>query len=191
MKTIKLIGLAGIVVLSASCNSSNVAIKSSGDEALAAFSSNEDRMALEIHNEVNRYRESVGLQPMKHHAGLAKMASGHTNFMRDNAGKFSLEGELISHYGIDGRRFLAKKKFGIDSVSENVIASSNMGQGAGLAKKMVAGWLRSPNHKHNLDSTWVHSGLAVRFDDKGRVFVTQLFGSEKTQTTKLGGPATW
>lgn len=191
MKTIKLIGIVGVVVLSASCSSSNIAIKSTGEEVVVASSSNEERLALKIHDEVNAYRQSVGLSPVKHHAGLAKLASQHSNFMRDNAGRFSIEGKLISHYGLNGRRVLAQKKYGIESIGENVIASYEMGQGDNLAKTMVAGWLRSPNHKHNIDASWANSGLSVRFDDDGRVFVTQLFGAKKPMVTKLGGPTSW
>lgn len=191
MKTIKFLGILSAAVFSVSCSSSNVALQSTGDEALTLNTSDEERMASKIHDEINIYRKSTGLEPLKRHSGLTKIAKQHSNFMRDNAGKFSIEGKLITHYGIDGRRLLARKKYGIESVGENVIASSNMGRGPGLAKKMVAGWLRSPNHKHNIDSTWANSGLAVRFDDDGRVFVTQLFGSKKSMTTKLGGPIGW
>jgi uncharacterized protein YkwD len=111
--------------------------------------------------------------------------------MRNNAGRFEVEGQLISHYGIDGRRVLAREKYEIDSIGENVIASHDMGQDMGLPKTMVDGWLRSPNHKYNLDSKWSNSGLAVCFDDNGRAFVTHLFGTKKKMINKVGGPSGW
>jgi uncharacterized protein YkwD len=192
MKIIKTLGLMSLICVSASCSSSKVAMKSTGAETVVEAPRNsEERLAAEIHKEVNRYRVSQGLSPLKEHRGLTKLANKHSNFMRNNAGKFEIEGRLITHYGIDGRRVLARKKYDIDSIGENVIASRNMGQGMGLAKTMVQGWISSPNHKHNLDSKWSNSGLAVCFDDNGRTFVTHLFGAKKKMINKVGGPSGW
>lgn len=146
---------------------------------------------MQIHDEVNRYRLSEGLDSLDYHHGLTKVARGHSRFMRDNAGKFSIEGRLISHYGMDARKMVVEKSYGIDEMGENVIASHDMGQGSDLAAKMVRGWLNSPNHKHNIRSKWANSGMAVEFDDEGRVFVTHLFGSAKSQVLRVGGPSGW
>ena len=63
-----------------------------------------------------------------------------------------------------------------------------MGQGTDLAAKMVRGWLTSPNHRHNLNSKWSQTGIAVSYDQQGRAFVTQLFGSNPSQMSTVGGP---
>lgn len=189
MKIINLIGIGVLLIASWSCSNSKVALKQADQQT--SPTTKEEQLALQIHDEVNRYRVSEGLSELKYHHGLTKIARGHSRFMRDNAGKFGLEGRLISHYGMDARRLLVERAYGLDEMGENVIASHDMGQGSDLAAKMVRGWLRSPNHKHNITSQWANSGMAVEFDEEGRVFVTHLFGSAKSQVLRVGGPAGW
>lgn len=190
MKIINLVGIGVVLLASWSCSSSKVSLKQT-ETGPSGVLSKEDQLALNIHDEVNRYRVSEGMPALKFHSGLTRVARSHSRFMRDNAGKFSIEGRLISHYGIDARRMLVDKKYGIEEMAENVIASHDMGQGNDLAAKMVRGWLRSPNHRHNIRSQWANSGMAVEFDSEGRVFVTHLLGSPKSQVLRVGGPSGW
>ena len=156
-------------------------------------SSRERELANDVFMEVNNYRVSQGLKALKPHNGLTKMAKPHSNYMMNHAGEFSVDAQkgLISHYGSDARATMAKRKYHIGAFSENVIASYEMGQGSDLAKKMVQGWITSPNHLHNMRSKWDRTGVAVSFDDEGRAFVTQLFGSEPSQILTVGGPSQW
>lgn len=190
MKIINLVGVGIVLLASWSCSSSSVALKQTATKPFGALSK-EEQLALKIHDEVNRYRVSEGMPALQLHQGLTRVAQTHSRFMRDNAGKFSLEGRLISHYGMDARRVLVEKKYGIEEMGENVIASHDMGQETDLAAKMVQGWLRSANHRHNIRSKWANSGMAVEFDSEGRVFVTHLFGSAKSQVLRVGGPTGW
>ena len=188
MRFIKLLGVITAVLLASSCSSSQIAVKQAS--AHSGSTSSEDQLTKAIHLEVNRYRVGKGLNPLKFHKGLAKIAKPHSNYMRDNAGSFSVDGKkkLITHYGFDARVVLANRKYRIESLSENVIASYDMGQGTDLAAKMVRGWLTSPNHRHNLNSKWSQTGIAVSYDQQGRAFVTQLFGSNPSQMSTIGGP---
>jgi uncharacterized protein YkwD len=188
MKIIKILGVVAAAVVVSSCSSSQVATKQT--TVHQGSTSSEDQLTKAIHLEVNRYRSGKGLQPLKFHKGLAKIAKPHSNYMRENAGTFSVDGKkkLITHYGFDARKILANRKYRIESLSENVIASHDMGQGTDLAAKMVRGWLTSPNHRHNLDSKWSQTGIAVSYDNQGRAFVTQLFGSNPSQMLQVGGP---
>lgn len=175
-------------VLITSCGSSKVAVKQSVIHG--GSTTKEDQLVKAIHEEVNRYRSTQGLKPLKYHKGLAKIAKPHSDYMRNNAGSFSVDGKkkLISHYGFDARVVMANKKYRIESISENVIASYDMGQGSDLAAKMVRGWLTSPNHRHNIHSKWSVTGISVTFDEQGRAFVTQLFGTTPSQLLTVGGP---
>ncbi|MEM9079207.1 MAG: CAP domain-containing protein [Verrucomicrobiota bacterium] len=148
-------------------------------------------LAAEIRREVNVYRQTQGLNALKGHSGLDKLAQQHANYMRDNAGKFGLEGKLISHFGFEGRALVARKKYQINELSENVIASSKMGQGEDLAGKFLSGWLRSSNHRHQIHSKWSTTGVGVAYDAHGRVFAVQLFGSPVSQINTIGAPTTW
>lgn len=188
MKIIKTLGIVALGLFVSSCSSSKIAVKQS--TLPTGSTSQEDQLTQAIHEEVNRYRVGRGLKPLKFHRGLAKIAKPHSDYMRDHAGSFSVDGKkkLISHFGIDARRIMAKRKHRIESVNENVIASYNMGQGSDLAAKMVRGWLTSANHRHNLNAKWAQTGIAVSYDDQGRAFATQLFGSEPSQLLQVGGP---
>ena len=192
MKYIKLFGALAIALAACSCSSSSVALKETS-MADSKSSSRERQFANDLFNEVNKYRSSQGLEALKPHSGLNKLAKPHSEYMKKNAGKLTVDGKksLVSHYGFDARAILARKKYQINSTSENVIASYEMGQGPDLAAKMVRGWLSSPDHRHNLLAKWDRTGIAVSYDDEGRVFVTQLFGSEPSQLVKVGGPSQW
>lgn len=174
------------------CGFEQVSVRQTGH--FPQTSSNQEAdLATEIHNEVNRYRASQGLKQLRFHKGLSKIAKPHSNYMRKHAGSFSLNSQksLISHYGFESRSILAERKYRIESIGENVIASHDLGQGRELAATMVRGWLRSPDHKFNIEQDWSLTGVAVSFDDRGRVFVTQLFGTPPSQVLRVGGPSEW
>ena len=183
--------MVAALLLVSSCSSSNVAVKQTS--ANKGSTSQEDQLTEAIHEEINRYRASQGLKKLRFHRGLAKIAKPHSDYMRDHAGSFSVDAQkkLISHYGFEARKMMANRKYRVESLSENVIASYDMGQGSDLAAKMVRGWLSSPNHKHNIHAKWTQTGISVSFDDRGRAFVTQLFGTEPSQVLSIGGPNQW
>ena len=189
MKNFKNICAALSVVFIASCGTSQVAVKGTTKQPVVS-SSRESRLADAIHNEVNRHRVSKGLKKLEIHRGLTKLAQSHSNYMRDNAGKFSVESDtgLITHYGFEAREVYVKRKYRIMSLSENVLASWRLGQGVDLAPKMLKSWLDSPNHRHNIESKWALTGMAVSFDNNGKVFVTQLFGAAPSQAHRLATP---
>ncbi|MGJ8723725.1 MAG: CAP domain-containing protein [Roseibacillus sp.] len=192
MKYLKLSGIVAAALLACSCSTSSVAVKETS-LVNSNSSSRERHLASSIHQEINRYRATQGLKALKLHSGLTKLAKPHSNYMMTNAGSFSVDSQksLITHYGFGARSTMANRKYQIESLGENVIASYEMGQGTDLAAKMVRGWLTSPNHKHNIHSKWTRTGIAVSFDARGRAFVTQLFGTEPSQLLKVGGPAQW
>lgn len=189
MRIIKKIMLAASALVVVSCGSNQVALKQTGQLAVSS-TNKEASLAMELHREVNKHRASQGLKPLEYHKGLAKIAKPHSNYMKQHAGSFSVDAQkkLITHYGFDARVVMADRKYRIESLSENVIASYNMGQGNDLAAKMVRGWMTSPNHRHNILSKWSQTGIGVSFDEQGRAFVTQLFGSAPSQVSPVGGP---
>ena len=191
MTKFKLLGMLGAVMASWSCSSSSgVALKdSSSNETVvrSRSSSQEASFAKALHREVNNYRVSQGLTPLNYHQGLERVARGHSRFMKQRAVE-STGGKLTTHYGIDSRRLLVKKKYGMEAMSENVIVSYELGQGENLAKTMVKNWIGSKVHRMNITDKWANTGVSVEFDDQGRVFVTQVFGSAKSKVAPVGGP---
>lgn len=178
------VSLAAFAFL-ASCGSSNVAVKHTEPTSRGG------NMAMKFHESVNRYRVSQGLSRLKYHKGLAKLAQEHSEFMMSNAGKFSLDGSLVTHFGFDGRHLMAQRRYSIETIGENVAASFDMEAGDEMVEKMVQGWISSPNHRHNLRSKWKISGVGVAVDAEGRVFVTQLYGTSANRSQMVGGPNNW
>lgn len=187
MKTTLIIGLASCAFL-ASCAQKSVAIRHS--ESVKFEASSGKGLSEDVRQTVNNYRASIGKSRLKSHSGLAKLAKKHSEYMAKNAGSFGLEGNLVSHYGFEARSTFAKHKYSIMSLSENVIASHQKGYGG--ASGLLKDWLNSPNHRNNIESNWVNTGIGVAYDSKGRVYVTQLFGSAKTSLHMVGAPLdTW
>jgi uncharacterized protein YkwD len=128
-----------------------------------------------IFDEVNSYRRSQGLKEVQRHAGLDRLAQSHSEYLRQNRGKFSLHGKNVSHYGFEGRAMDARQNLGMLSVSENVAAANYPGQSApGVLLEL---WRNSRDHHHNMTEKWTHSGIGVVVDSDGMVFATQLFAT--------------
>ena len=66
-----------------------------------------------------------GSSLFKLHSGLSKLAKPHSDYMKNHAGSFSVDAKkkLITHYGFGARATLANRDYGIENLSENVIAS--------------------------------------------------------------------
>jgi uncharacterized protein YkwD len=133
-------------------------------------------MSDRVFDEVNSYRRSQGLRDVQRHAGLDRLAQSHSEYLRNNRGKFSLYGKNVSHYGFEGRAMAARQTLGMLSVSENVAAANYPGQAApGVLLEL---WRTSKDHNHNMTEKWTHSGIGVVVDSDGMVFATQIFATK-------------
>ncbi|MDP0491616.1 MAG: CAP domain-containing protein [Verrucomicrobiota bacterium JB023] len=184
MKIVKISGLSVAFAL-ASCGGSAVALKQSE----VPPSSGQRDLAREVLSVVNQHRAKIGQPTLKYHAGLSRMAKKHSDYMRDNAGKFSLQGEMITHYGFDGRAKFALEKYRVDNLGENVVASRSPETGS--AEQIFQGWMKSADHKHNMESDWALTGISASYGPNGEIFVTQLFGTKPLMTQTVGAPTTW
>ena len=129
----------------------------------------------QVLQEVNSYRRNHGRQDLIRHAGLDRLAQEHCEYLRQNRGTFSLTGKNVSHYGFDGRALLARERYQMESVSENVAAANYPGQKP--APVLVKLWAESKNHERNMRNSWTHTGVGVVVDSDGMVFSTQLFAT--------------
>ena len=194
LQIVKVVGVVASAVVFSSCSSEQIAIKNTtnatASSSSASSGSREARLARQIHDEVNNYRASIGLKKLKFHSGLAKLAKPHSRYMMENAGSFNVIGDkgLVTHFGVDARATLAEKKYRIESMSENVLASYRIQLNNDAPAKMLKAWLGSSGHRHNIESKWHLSGVAVVIDDQGRAFATQIFGSAPSQVLMIGGP---
>lgn len=127
-----------------------------------------------VFQEVNSYRRSIGKQELQRHSSLDKLAQAHCEYLRKHRGEFSLYGTNVSHIGFEGRVAIARERFQINNMSENVAAANHPGKAP--APVLLALWKGSKDHHKNLVDDWTHTGVGLVTDSDGTVFSTQLFG---------------
>lgn len=125
--------------------------------------------------EVNSYRRSHGASELQRHAGLDRLAQEHCEYLRKNRGTFTIHGKNVSHMGFEGRALVARERYNMQNVSENVVAASSPGKNP--APTLVTLWSNSKGHDTNMRGSWTHTGIGVVVDDDGMVFSTELFGN--------------
>lgn len=129
-----------------------------------------------LSQEVNAYRRSQGKSELQRHAGLDRLAQNHCEYLRQHRGTFSLNGKNVSHFGFEGRSLMARERYQMGSVSENVAASSKV-QGSST-QRMLELWKGSKDHHKNMLDDWTATGIGVVVDSDGMIFATQLFATE-------------
>ena len=135
-------------------------------------------LAGQIHAAVNSYRRERGKQQLLRHPGLDQLANNHSEYMRKNRGTFDLYGKNVSHWGFEGRALLARERFNIQNMSENVVAAYHPGKSG--VSIIVDLWDRSKAHKINMGSSWTCTGIGTAVDNDGTVFATQIFGTMRS-----------
>ena len=128
-----------------------------------------------LFNDVNAYRRSQGKAELQRHGGLDRLAQEHSEYLRRNRGSFKLNGRNVSHFGFEGRALVARERYQMENVSENVAAALN--PGSTDAATLLNLWKNSKDHHKNMLDSWTHSGMGVVVDSDGMVFATQLFST--------------
>jgi uncharacterized protein YkwD len=126
----------------------------------------------QVFAEVNSYRASKGKATLRRHAGLDRLAQQHCDYLAKNGEKFSLYGKYVSHFGFEGRSMTAQQVYKIETIGENVVASSNHSP-----KHLVKLWAGSRTHEQNMRSDWSCTGVATAVNTEGMLVSTQIFGS--------------
>jgi uncharacterized protein YkwD len=128
-----------------------------------------------VFQEVNAYRRSQGAKELERHAGLDRLAQQHCEYLRQHRGTFSLSGKNVSHFGFESRAFIARERFHIQHLGENVAAIQQAGPHP--APALVRLWAGSKDHRKNMLDKWTHTGVGVVMDADGMVFSTEIFAT--------------
>ena len=86
-----------------------------------------------------------------------------------------MHGKNVSHFGFEGRALIARERFHMEGVSENVAAANY--PGADRASTIIGLWKGSKDHHKNMIDDWSQTGIGVVVDSDGMVFATQLFAT--------------
>ena len=137
-------------------------------ETLVAMSSENNELAQiakSIHRQVNKYRASLDLAPLKLNPIISKQAKIHSENMAQQTVKFS-------HKGFEDRVEAIANSISYSSAAENL--AYNMGY-KDPADRAVAGWIESEVHRQNMIGNYNLTGIGVATNPKGEYYFTQIF----------------
>ena len=116
---------------------------------------------LELLDEVNAYRVSVGLNPLQIIEHISYKSSEHNDYM--------LATHTVTHEGFEERKSNLQEVLGAYRVGENVAYAYSS------AQSTVNAWVNSPSHKANLEGDYTHFGASIKTDEQGRKYYTNMF----------------
>jgi uncharacterized protein YkwD len=117
---------------------------------------------IEVMNEVNNYRNSIGLAKLSRLNLVSKEAETHSYYM--------LEKETLSHDNFTIRTQNLMNKAAAISIAENVA------YGYQTAEELLNGWLNSPEHRRKIEENrYTDFGISAKFNTNGNYYVTQIF----------------
>lgn len=127
--------------------------------------SNLNNIEQNIHNQINQYRKSIGLNSLIWDETISQQSRIHSANMAN--GKLPL-----GHDQFEERAEMIRTKIAYSQVAENV--AFNYGY-ADPATQAVEGWLKSPGHKKNIEGKFDLAGVGVIKNSKGEYYFTQIF----------------
>lgn len=143
-----------------SCSAdSESATNSTTNETVRSYT--HSNLELELLDEVNAYRVSVGLNPLEIIEHISYKSSEHNDYM--------LATQTVTHEGFDQRKSNLQSVLGAYRVGENVAFAY------ATAQSTVNAWVNSTGHKANLEGDYTHFGASIKMDEQGRKYYTNMF----------------
>jgi uncharacterized protein YkwD len=119
----------------------------------------------EIENEtldlINNYRDSVGLNQLEKINHISYISSEHSDEM--------VQTNIIGHANFAQRQSNLHTALGALKVGENVAYNYS------TPKSVIKAWIKSQNHKANLDGDYTNFGISIRENEVGQKFYTNIF----------------
>lgn len=117
----------------------------------------------EIFSLVNDYRKTKKLAPLSTNAAIEYQARRHSMDMGTHRIPFG-------HQGLSFRiKYIQEKVPGATIVGENV-AYGNLS-----AKAVVNGWIKSNEHRKNMEGSFKYTGIGVTRNMQNQLYFTQIF----------------
>ncbi|TYA78785.1 CAP domain-containing protein [Seonamhaeicola marinus] len=152
--------LALLAILSISCSTDSINDKATEME-LSLVTPETKTIEIEILEQINNHRLSIGLSPLESMEIIKSVAFSHTDYMIDT-------GE-VSHYNFFTRSNYLKENAGAKEVSENVA------YGYTKASSVVRAWLRSEGHKATIEGDYTNCDISAEQNEKGKWYYTNIF----------------
>lgn len=165
----------GLLVLTAglsSCDSSMTIGQSVPSESTPTSTGTQSSQPAEfaameesVHQQVNQYRQSRNLPPLKLDARISEESRIHSQAMASGEVPFS-------HNGFEGRVKAIAKSISYRKAAENL--AYNMGYSKPV-EQAVEGWIKSPGHRKNMEGDFDTTGVGITKNAKGEYYFTQIF----------------
>lgn len=126
-----------------------------------AMSYNYNTAELEAMRLINEYRVSIGLNELKEINHISYKSEEHDHYM--------IAKNVVNHDDFVSRSENIKKVLGAKTVSENIAYNYNS------PKAVLDAWLRSPNHKENIEGDYTNFGISIRVNAEGEKYYTNIF----------------
>ncbi|RED49304.1 CAP domain-containing protein [Seonamhaeicola aphaedonensis] len=152
--------LALLAVLSFSCSTDSIDEKVNSIE-LSLKTPQTKTIEVEILEQINHHRLSVGLKPLTDMSVVKSVAFSHTDYMVDK--------DQISHDNFFTRSNYLKENVGAKSVSENVA------YGYTSAETVVKAWLRSEGHRETIEGDFTYFDVSAEKNAEGKWYYTNIF----------------
>ncbi|MGK7931305.1 MAG: CAP domain-containing protein [Microcystaceae cyanobacterium] len=123
----------------------------------------------EINRQVNQYRLSQQLPPLKMNARISQIARVYSQKMASKQATFS-------HDGFDQRVKAMQRSIPLRSAAENLAYLKGYPD---LATTAVQGWINSPGHQKNMVGDFNVTGIGIAKNAAGEYYFTQLFLLQK------------
>lgn len=148
-----------LTMISCSPDSSDEAVTADKPAEVTAYTY--DTAELETMTLINQYRVSIGLNELKRINHISYKSEEHDEYMIAN--------NVVNHNDFVARSENIRKVLGATSVSENIAYDFNSPQA------VLNAWLKSPNHKENIEGNYTHFGIAIRVNAAGKKYYTNIF----------------
>lgn len=127
--------------------------------------SNIAQLELSVHQQVNDYRASRNLPPLKLDPRISEQCRIHSQSMAN--------GEVPFGHGGSKARFQAVRQIvPWKEIAENVAFNSGY---VDPGKQAVKGWIESPGHQRNMIGNYELTGIGIVKNAKAEYYFTQIF----------------
>lgn len=161
-------GLSGCIVISEFNSSMQPEIRKISPETVSQNNQNSislSNLERTVYEQVNEFRKSKNLPPLKLNPTIVQQAREHSQAMASGKVPFS-------HQGFQERVNAIGNAVDYTSAAENVAYNEGY---ENPAQEAVQGWLKSPGHLKNIVGNFNLTGVGVARNSKGEYYFTQIF----------------
>lgn len=160
-KLLRVLLLVAVIYTMNSCSSDSSETSSTDAVSEKVMTYTYNQTELDAMTQINNYRVSVGLNPLKEINHISYKSEEHDEYMITN--------NVVNHNDFVARSENIIKVLGAKKVGENIAYNYNTPQEA------LKAWLNSPTHKENIEGDYTHFGISIRTNAAGKKYYTNIF----------------